>query len=86
MGNPEPVFLLEGARVLSSRAVKGQHLKLVLQAGGLCFDAIGFNMAGIEEGADRIDVAFTPELNRWNGRETIQLRLRGLRAREAGAC
>jgi single-stranded-DNA-specific exonuclease len=86
MGNPEPVFLLEGVRVLSSRAVKGQHLKLAVQAGGLCFDAIGFNMAGIEGGADLIDLAFTPELNRWKGRESLQLRLRGLRVREGGAC
>jgi single-stranded-DNA-specific exonuclease len=81
MGNPEPVFLLAGAGVVSRRVLQEKHLKLLLRVGGTSFDAIGFNLGGADL-ADRVDVACTPELNRWNGREAVQLRLRDIRPAE----
>ena len=80
MGNPEPVFVLRAARVTDRRILKERHLKLQLEAGGRRFDAIGFNMAQHAEDAPRIDVAFTLQVNEWNGRRSLQLRLRDLRA------
>lgn len=78
MGNPEPLFILSGVRVLESKILKDAHLKLRLQAGNKCFDAIGFGLAGAEM-AEVVDIAFTPGMNRWNGREALQLRLKGIR-------
>ena len=80
MGNPEPVFMLRGARVTARRILKERHLKLQLETGGRRFDAIGFNMAHHGEEAPLIDVAFTLQVNEWNGRRSLQLRLRDLRA------
>ena len=80
MGNPEPVFMLRGARVTARRILKERHLKLQLETGGRRFDAIGFNLAPHGEDAPLIDVAFTLQVNEWNGRRSLQLRLRDLRA------
>ena len=79
MGNPEPVFIMEGARVANKRVLKERHLKLNLVAGGKSFDAIGFNMAERRDVPALIDVAFSLEVNEWNGRKTVQLRLRDFR-------
>ncbi len=77
-GNPEPCFLARSAEVLESRVVGERHLKFrVRQAGeGRLFDAIGFGLADQQPlGGKTIDMVFTPELNRWQGYERIQLRV-----------
>jgi len=88
MGNPEPLFMLRGARVLQSRVLKESHLKLSLEAGGRVFDAIGFGMASRGVDGGTVDIAFVPEINAWNGRESLQLRLKEIRKSGAddGAC
>lgn len=88
MGNPEPLFLLRDATVSACRVLKGAHLKLSLACGGRSFDAIGFGLAdkGIREG--RVDLLFSPGINVWNGKSSLQLIVKDLRARgvEEGAC
>lgn len=86
MGNPEPVFLLRGAQVAESRVLKGGHLKLKLTSGGRTFDAIGFGMA--EKGVDsgRLEILFSPGMNEWNGKRTLQLLVKDLRREEAAVC
>jgi single-stranded-DNA-specific exonuclease len=85
MGNPEPLFLLAGARVVERKILKDSHLKLRLRAGEQTFEAIGFNMAGMDL-PEVVDVAFTPGLNTWNGRQTLQLRLKGIRPGGTSPC
>ena len=86
MGNPEPVFLLKGAQVTRSRVLTGGHLKLRLSCGGRSFDAIGFGLAekGVESG--RVDLLFSPGVNVWNGKSTLQLLVKDLRREGDGAC
>ncbi len=75
-GNPEPVFMARSVRVFDSRVVGERHLKLRLGRGEGVFDAIGFTMAerhSLKGGV--IDLLFTPEVNRWQGTETIQLKI-----------
>ncbi len=79
MGNPEPVFMLAGAKVLEARTLKDLHLKMRVVSGGREFEAIGFGMAGEAKTGDLIDIAFTPDINGWNGRKLLQLRLKGIR-------
>jgi len=79
MGNPQPVFVLEGARVADKRVLKERHLKLRLITGKHSFDAIGFNMVEGRNIPEIIDVAFSLEINEWNGRKSVQLRLRDIR-------
>ena len=79
VGNPEPVLAIEGAHVLDTRTVGNGHLKLVVSSGGRTFDAIGFGMADrTPEKSTDVNLAFTPQFNTWNGRTTIQLKLKDI--------
>ncbi len=79
IGNPEPLFLVRGARVESRRELRGGHLRLTLRYGGHSFSAIGFNMAAHPATADMLDLACSPQLNEWNGRTTVQLKIRDMK-------
>ena len=85
MGNPEPLFLLKGATVTGSRVLKGGHLKLTLSSGGRSFEAIGFGLAEKWGGEGRVDLLFSPGMNVWNGKSTLQLTVKDLRV-EGVAC
>ncbi|HEY7128368.1 MAG TPA: single-stranded-DNA-specific exonuclease RecJ [Nitrospira sp.] len=88
-GNPEPTFAVKGLQVMESRTVGEKHLKMTVRQGrSMPFDSIGFGMKslldrGIPARAS-VDLAFLPELNRWNGYDRIQLRIRDLRISEEG--
>jgi single-stranded-DNA-specific exonuclease len=82
MGNPEPLFLLKGAQVSGSRVLKGGHLKLTLCCGNRSFDAIAFGMADKGLPAGRVDLLFSPGINVWNGKSSLQLTVKDLRAEE----
>ena len=79
MGNPEPVFLLKGATVAGSRTLRGGHLKLTLALGGRSFEAIGFGLAEKGVTSGRVDLLFSPGINVWNGKSTLQLTVKDLR-------
>lgn len=79
MGNPEPVFMLRGAALVDRQILKEHHLKLRLSAGGRVLEAIGFNMAQGKALPTALDVVFSLETNRWNGRQRLQLKLRDFR-------
>ncbi|MEN9406815.1 MAG: hypothetical protein RLZZ455_31 [Candidatus Parcubacteria bacterium] len=80
IGNPEPVFS-SSATIADIRILgrEGKHLKLKLSDGSLSVDAIGFGMgervSEIKVG-DMIDVAFNLDENEWNGRKSLQLKLK----------
>jgi single-stranded-DNA-specific exonuclease len=84
-GNPRPVFVTRGFRVLSEpQRIKEQHLKL--RVGGddnRPIEAIWWR--GIEEVEQtpvtnqRIDLAYELEANRWNGDIKLQLNVKDMR-------
>ncbi len=80
-GNPAPVVRVDGADVTDVRVLKDKHLKL--RAGGL--DAIWFGAAEHRDALERgpVDLAAHVEVNRWRGRESVQLRV--VDARPAGS-
>ncbi|NCB63104.1 MAG: single-stranded-DNA-specific exonuclease RecJ [Clostridia bacterium] len=82
-GNPKPVFLLAGCSVSAlSEVGGGRHLKLKLGRNGQNLDAIFFSttaaMAELATG-DRVDVAFTPQINEFRGARTVQLQVSDIR-------
>ena len=81
--NPKPVFYLQGCLITAlSEVGGGRHLKLRLTAGGRSFDAIFFSATGAEAGVaqgDRVDVAFTPQINEYRGWRSVQLQVCDLR-------
>ena len=75
-GNPEPVFMARSVKVFESRVVGDHHLKLRVGQGEQTFDAIGFGLGNRHPlKGTRLDVLFTPEINRWQGSERVQLKI-----------
>jgi len=84
-GNPRPLFLSKGAKVVSFSAVgkDGSHLKLRLQGrGGKILPAIGFRLGDwvdrLTIGAE-VDVVFEVQVNEWNGNRELQIRVEDLK-------
>jgi len=81
--NLRPIFVSEGVKVVGIPTVVGNgHLKMkVKQEGSGVFDTIGFNMheflPGVR-GGESFDIAYVLEENFWNGRRTLQMRLKDI--------
>ncbi len=84
--NPPPTFLARGVEATSMRQMgtQGQHMRLQLRQNGTEWEAVAFNQSWPEDLAipSRIDVVYTPEVNTFNGRTRLQMRLLDLRAAE----
>ena len=82
-GNPKPVFSLSGCVITAlSEVGGGRHLKLKLNVAGRILDAIFFSASAAEAEVavgDRVDVAFTPQINEYRGWRTVQLQVCDLR-------
>lgn len=80
IGNPEPVFssfaTITDIRIMGR---EGKHLKLKLSDGSVSVDAIGFGMGERSSDlriGDTIKVAYVLDENEWNGRKSLQLKLK----------
>jgi len=89
VGNPRPKFILRGARVMNKQTVGSNngHLKLWLddpetpKIERIAAEAIGFGWGAWDERllqGDLINLVFSFNLNRWNGKETLQLKIKDL--------
>jgi single-stranded-DNA-specific exonuclease len=83
-GFEKPIFLIQNASVLSAKPLgkDGKHLSLKIEAEGFELECVGWNwMKKWEDlGAPaRIDLAFFPQVNEWNGRRKVQLVLENVR-------
>ncbi|MBC8447009.1 MAG: single-stranded-DNA-specific exonuclease RecJ [Chloroflexi bacterium] len=79
--NPAPLFLSRSVQVRDRRRVgsDGKHLRLTLSDGGTAWDGIAFQQGEWAEGMpERIDVAYTLEVNEWNDRLRLQLNVQDL--------
>ncbi len=78
-GNPKPIFATSNMKVSDIRTVgEGKHLKLKLDN----IDAIAFGMgqmAGLLKTGQLIDLAYNLELNKFNGSEKIQLKVKDIK-------
>ncbi len=87
-GNPAPIFSSRGLEIKGKRLLgaNGEHLKLVLYDGRQTWDAIAFRQGGWHDYLPaRADVAYTLEINEWNGRSQLQLNVKDIKpAEEAG--
>lgn len=81
--NPEPVFSLSGAKIVSVKRVgMDKHVKLVLSAGGQTYDAIGFGMgeyADFLKPGSIVEAAFTLTANDFFSPPRLQLVLKDIR-------
>jgi len=84
-GNLRPVFVSKDVCIEGVPTIVGNgHLKMkVSQGESAVFDAIGFNMHQympqlIDCSENKIDVAYVLEENYWNGRRSLQMRLKDI--------
>ncbi|SFH37551.1 exonuclease RecJ [Desulfotomaculum arcticum] len=82
-GNPGPMFGMSGVKLVNCRGVgkKNAHLKMLLRQSNKVMDGIGFNLgkfAGELAAGKDVSVAFTPSVNSWQGRQTLQVEVRDL--------
>ncbi len=91
-GYPQPVFAMQGFRVAERRVVGTSHLKITLVGPNGNGEGSGPRGAGVAllawNHADKADLAwedmelaFTPEVNVWQGRKSLQLVLKDARQR-----
>lgn len=78
--NPEPTLVIRNTRLLGVRPVGkgGEHLQFPVEYQGKIHSAIAFRMgkhaAKLREDR-RYDIVFTMEINEWNGRRQLQLKV-----------
>lgn len=81
--NMRPVFVSRGCEVIGNPFVVGRnHLKMRVMQGGKRLDVIGFGLGErVRELSDNcmVDIVYTLEYNTFNGRTTIQIRLKDVR-------
>ena len=76
--NPRPVFCLSNVLLASAYGVGSdkQHLKFSVEFDGSRFDGIFFSRTKEQlgvQGGDRVDLAFTPQINEYMGVVSVQL-------------
>lgn len=85
MGNPEPTFVSSSIEVVNAFLVgkDKKHLKMYLKQGnGGVFEAIGFGMGEMCDQLSPnapIDIVYTINENTWNGRSSLQLKLKDIK-------
>ncbi len=82
--NMRPIFVARGLRVVGTPQIVGNnHLRFFVMQNDKKLDCIGFNLGEqlprLQNGRGEIDMAFLVEENTWQGRTTIQLRVKDIR-------
>ncbi|MCE3283239.1 MAG: recJ, partial [Chitinophagaceae bacterium] len=85
-GNLRPVFLARNLKESGfSKVVKEQHIRFVLKQNGITLTGIGFNLATkfhLLQMNHPIDVAFTLDINEWQGTRSLQMKVIDIRLSE----
>ena len=84
-GNMKPVFLSRNVFTTDVRLLKDLHLKVSMTQpqSDVILEGIGFNLSEKQDDVSSgipFDVVYTLETNRWNGKESIQLNIKDIRA------
>jgi len=81
-GNPQAVYVSRDLKVERFKVIGSEqnHLRLTVSDGRITYDAVAFRQARWAEAMpDRIDLAYTFEINEFNGRTNLQLNVRDIK-------
>jgi single-stranded-DNA-specific exonuclease len=76
--NPLPTFLSRGVKVIEYRSLgsKGEHIRLKLMDGNVTWAGMAFRLGNlIDDVTSRLDIVYNLEVDRWRGREMLQLNI-----------
>jgi single-stranded-DNA-specific exonuclease len=78
--NPEPVICVRNVQISSPAIVGNKHLRMRVLGNGVSCNSIWFNKGHIIEALSgaSMDIAFTPQINYWNGASSIQLKMKDM--------
>lgn len=84
IGNPTPLFVTEGVYVEDANLIGAEknHIKMRLTKDDKTFEAIAFHFGSMYNELslqDQIDVVYSVEMNHWNGKSTIQLKVKDMK-------
>ncbi len=78
--NPQPILYCEARQAWPPKVIGGSHLKLYLEQGDRMLEGIGFGMGGraaqIRKRNLTLRIAYTPQINRFHNKSSIQLLIR----------
>ncbi|MCH9611398.1 MAG: Single-stranded-DNA-specific exonuclease RecJ [Chlamydiales bacterium] len=78
--NPPPLLFCEAVQTWSPKVIGNNHLKLYLEQGDRMLEGIAFGMAHrkkeIKKRNLRLRIAYTPQINRFHNKSSIQLLIR----------
>ena len=76
--NPEPVLCVKNIQVKSLTTVGNNHLRMRLNKNNINHDSIWFSKGHFSDllTESRVNIAFTPHINNWNGMSNIQLKMK----------
>ena len=81
MGNPEPLLVVEGVRAMRMEKVGDNHLRFTACQDAYSHPAIAFGMLDrLGEFKGELDLLVAPQINRFRGRETVQLKVKDVRS------
>ena len=80
--NPEPVICVRNVQISSPSVVGNKHLRMRVFGNGVSCNSIWFNKGHVIEALSgaSMDIAFTPQINYWNGASSIQLKMKDMAA------
>jgi len=78
IGNSEPLFLIESANVKSQKMFKNKHLGITFSKGDDIYSGIWFNLKGVVNLPDVVDIVFSPQTNEWHGRKEIRFNIKDI--------
>lgn len=81
--NPEPVLCVRNVNALSPAIVGKNHLRMRVSESGVSRNSIWFSQGHFinDLNVSSLDIAFTPQINYWNGASDIQLKMKDIAIR-----
>jgi len=78
--NPEPVLCVKNVNITGSNIVGNNHLRMRINGSGVSCNSIWFSKGNFIHSVNKAtsDIAFTPQVNTWNGSSEIQLKMRDI--------
>ncbi len=79
-GNPQPLLVARNLRAQQVQVLGDKHLRFTARQGGYSQACIAFGMAErSDELAGEFDLLFTPGINEWRDRRSVQLKVKDFR-------
>lgn len=87
-GNPVPLLAVSRVKLGAEPRLMGKkndHVSFYVKDGPMSLKAVGFGMGGLHDAlckAKSVSLAFTPQINAWNGYENVELMLKDVKVHD----